>query len=240
MKSFILILFIFCFSSAHASLYIEGNTLGSFSNVVTPDNNQIYSISNKDSIKNQGKVAAFNWGNPQYGASNQLTFNGKKWESGLNQAFSLGTMTYRNGSVYNGLIESVDLSINLFGSEPTDFNEFMSYQLPIINTPNTTGNKYSDADYLSILDNNNHVFTLDDLSYNFKVLGFSIDGGKSLFTNFISPEGSIVSADLYGQFSIAGGSEPSPVPVPPTFILLASGLFTLGFIRRKQVFTSFN
>ncbi len=224
--------------------FFSGSVTGEWGNVISTDNNDVYSISNKDDRGRNG-VAKFNWGEggsyPATSFDNQFTFDGvgsdpgeSEWDVEEAIAFLLGDFTYRNGSTYNSTgVDGVDLNVMVSLSSPvnTDYN-FSSFGFTITNTPNSTGNSVTDGDIVILANNTtDNTFSYAGTEYTLEVLGFSKDSGNTFAYNFSSPEGATASAGLYGKISKTGGS--AQVPEPATIFLLGSGLLGLFGYRKK-------
>jgi len=233
---------IFLSSSASAALF-SGKATGEWTNVVSTDINDVYSVANGD----DGGLATFNWGEggsyPATSFDNQFTFDGigsdgapfdPLWSTVDEEAFLLGNFSYRNGSTSNSFgIDGVDLMIELAIMDPVEVISTYDFGFSIVNTPNDTGNPVTDGDIViasSVL--SDVTFNYDGIDYTLELLGFSSDGGQTVRTDFSSPEGATVEAGIYGRITAADTPNPA-VPEPGTWMLITVGLSGLVFVRRK-------
>ncbi|MDM8556591.1 choice-of-anchor K domain-containing protein [Desulfococcaceae bacterium HSG7] len=234
------IVLIFLSSSASAVSF-SGMATGEWTNVVSTDWRDVYSVSNDD----DGGLATFNWGRggnyPATPFDNQFTFDGigsdgaPLWNTSDEEAFLLGNFSYRNGSTYNSAgIDGVDLMIELAIMDPVEIINTYDFGFSIVNTTNSTGNPVADGDIViasSVL--SDVTFNYDGIDYTLELLGFSSDGGQTVRADFSSPEGAIAEAGIYGRITAADTPNPA-VPEPGTWMLITVGLSGLVFVRRKM------
>lgn len=234
---------VFCFClivglavpAAEAAI-IAGSAVGSFSNVITLQGAGAgwSNIANNDATD----VAIFSWGKPT-GQSSTFTFDGNGSNIGsplgsttLDNLFSLGTYTYYNSVTRQDKIYGVDFGVNMniAGYGPAS----LLFHLLITDTPDNS-NPVASADIVSIANMAEaakpFMFTVSGQRYNFQLMGFSRDGGKTFETQAVSLENTSTTAQIYGKISAV-----SAVPVPAAVWLLGSGLLgLLGCVRRGSV-----
>jgi len=177
----------------------------------------------------------FSWGNgaPFNSPPSSLSFTGNTFNSQTDQVFSFGTLTFFNGTVVSGTqANTVDLNVTLSFTAPSGINQDFSYNLGLINTPNTS-NADASADivqFQTIFPSTS--FISGGIDYTLEFLGFgNITGsGFSTVNQFYVREGSTASASLLGRVT----SVVSPVPEPETYFMLLAGLGLIGFIARRR------
>ena len=212
------------------AILFEGTATGSWTNVVSTDAGDVYSVNNNDA----GGIATFNWGTPATtNFDNQFTFDGigsdggSGWSALDETAFLIGDFDYRNGSTYNSVgIDGVDLSIDLAITSPLALIDTFAFDFSITNTPNNTGNPVTDGDIVTVSSAfSPTVFNYLGTNYTLELLGFSTDGGSTIATDFSSPEGAQTAAGVYGRIT-------QNVPEPSILALMGIGL--LGFMSRRK------
>jgi len=234
--SLIGIMGILLFSLPANAFTFTGTASGKWVNVTSTAYNDVYSVNNND---NDG-VASFNWGIGAPGSfDNEFSFDGvgsdggAGWEASLDEAFLIGDFDYRNGSTYysNG-IEGVDLALTLAITDPVDSVENHEFGFSITNTPNDTGNPVTDGDIVTATTLFSGTdFVVGGTEYTLELLGFSIDGGNTIISDFSSPEGATASAGIYGRIT-SSTPDTSATPEPATIFLLGSGM--VGVSLRKR------
>lgn len=216
---------------------------GEWSGVVSTSIHDLYWIHNED----EGGSALFRWGTAAAGSvDNHFDFDGigsdlgptaTDPESWIDNPFLIGDFSYQNGMTYHSIgIEGVDLTITLdgLGRGPSSHE----FHFSITNTPNTSGDPISDGDVVTVASLlSNTAFLWNNGFYTLELSGFSLDRGRTLSFEFLSPEDSRASAGLYARI-IPDDRQPIPQPEPGTFFLLAFGfggawVFRFWFLTRK-------
>ncbi len=176
----------------------------------------------------------FTWGDAGFWGTgpNSLDFEGNTFSVEHDEVFSFGTLTYFNGTTAIGSeAESVNLEVTLSLSTPSGIEEDFSYNLGLINTPNTASPIQS-ADYVifpSLIPDN--YFTVDGINYTLDFVGFGNITGSGFTTidSLYVLEGYTASVELLGRFTVA-----TPVPEPSSILLVGSGLFGLVMYRHRK------
>jgi len=186
-----------------------------------------------DLVTTGDNTSSFSWGTGHYSDPSQLTYTGKTFEGIVpEQAFSIGTLTYFNGTVLGGTEAlSVDLLTLLQFTAPSGLAQSFDFGFQLINTPNI-GNDEENADtvFLSSFFPTT-IFTVDGIDYTLK-LGFGsvVGDGFSEIDQFSVFEGSTASADLVG---IITASAPQSVPDSgSTLALMAMAIVGVGGLRQ--------
>jgi hypothetical protein len=176
---------------------------------------------------------SFSWGSAVWGsAPSNLTFDGGPFASLIGQEFSLGTLSYHNGTIYSGTeATSVDLRVRTGFVNPNYGPTSWDYKLGLVNTPNITGTANGDADgvLLSFYDPVNS-FTVNGTTYDVNILGFRNVSGDGLLasnTGLWVREGGVASAQLVARVS-------TRVPEPGTLALALLALPALAVARRRR------
>ena len=163
----------------------------------------------------------------------QISFESASFSSGFNTPFKLGKLRYFNGTTVNDSeADSVDLSLGLTFTTPSIPTSFSTFNLSLINSPNTSSPDDS-ADYLFFNGTKTLApFFIDGISYNVNLTGFGNVVGDGFLTSnssqFRIREGSSATADLFGVVTVA-----TEVPEPGSLALLGIGL--VGLIARRKV-----
>lgn len=229
---------------AQADPTFSGTAVGSWSNPVAGAENPspTYTITNLDSSTGGKAIFSFGQAIP---TPNVFTFDGAGSDSSAlvsafagvssGQLFDVGHFTYLNGTTNTGTaVDSVSLGIALSLTSPSDADpaaSFYSYNFGIDLTPNTTGNPLLDADIVTILNGiTATTFTSGGSLYTLALQGFSTDGGVTFTSQFLSPEGSTATADIYARII----PSVTDVPEPFTVSLFGAGLAGVSAIRRRR------
>jgi hypothetical protein len=175
----------------------------------------------------------FSWGSGDPGS---LSFSGATFDTAPNTAFTLGQLTYHNGSISSGEASSVHFTTSIhFDNVPEkDFDFHTTFT--IINTPNT-GDPVADADVVSI-GNFGYTFSVPEggtstVDLNAELLtNLTLSPGK-LSTNAEVSEGPfdpdpIYSLKIIGLSNPTNGGFISPVPEPAPLILFLLGSIVIA------------
>jgi hypothetical protein len=181
---------------------LTGTSAGEFGAPLTPDPSSVYSISSQSGGKNN----RLTWGTPTAGSfSNYVQYDGTGFSADVDGVFDLGKLTYRNGmtttdSNFDG---DFPLKIALSLSNPISTTENFNFLFNILNTPNITGDPVLDGDKLrfSTTGISSQTFSYNNVDYTLQLIGLSSDGGKTILSQFNSPEDSVASADLFGKIT---------------------------------------
>ncbi len=194
-----------------------------------------------DSVANTGVLDQAGLGTSQYawGQSsdarqprNSIAFTATAGFSSVTETpFKIGTISFFNGSVYNGDLGSLDLELTLDFGAPTIPSVTSDYTLHFVNTPNT-GDPDGDADYVylpSVFDTT--TFLIDGVTYGVRLVAFeNIVGDGFLASNDLAlhvREDSSATADLYAVVT-------SSVPEPQDIALMLAGLGITGLMARRR------
>lgn len=160
-----------------------------------------------------------------------LSFAGTGFSTPAEASFSLGSLTYFNGTTVAGTeMTSVNLNVQLSFTSPSGLTENFVYPLTITMTPNT-GTAEQNADFVTLPPFSSTVFTTGGTAYTLAVGFGSFTGGGFLSGNeFHVYEGSTAVAPVIGTIT----ENISGVPDAGSTLALLSGALTiLGIVRRK-------
>ncbi|MEO1428618.1 MAG: choice-of-anchor K domain-containing protein [Cyanobacteria bacterium J06632_19] len=179
---------------------------------------------------------AFTWGDPRLfkdASANELVFEGSPFSVNEGSLFKIGDLTYVNGTVLLGTsVEDVPLNLNLSFDEPSELDQFFSYQFNLKNTPNLYDDPDLNADYVVVSQNDvKSNFVYDGNLYSLSLTGFSQDNGETNVNEFRVREGEKTTAAIYGQINKVTFSK-QEIPEPG----FAVGLSVFGayLISRKK------
>lgn len=180
----------------------------------------------------------FTWGDADsFGTGpNSLSFTGNAFSANVNSPFSVGNITYFNGTTAIGTTpSSVPLNVLLNFTDPSGLNENFNFSFNLNSTPNT-GTPDENADF---------VFppnTFSDTSFNFsgqdytlQLLGFSRDGGTTLVNEFRVRESETDTAALFARITLNPTTTPEPSSTQA--LLSIAGLGVVVGLRKKLAST---
>ncbi len=186
--------------------------------------------------------------------NNYVQYDGTGFSTTVGSLFNLGTMSYRNGSVWDTFSGDFPLVVTLSLLGIGDYS--LAFGFNILTTPNVTGDPVADGDRLrfSNLGFAPQDFSVGDSIYRLSLVGFSSNNGINIVSEFNSPEGTTATASLYGRIDQVSSPKPptpiipalpspgpviptpeptTPVPTPGIFL---GALLALGCFLRRSVF----
>lgn len=185
--------------------------------------------------KANGNFTDVRWGNgsPQSGLGFDPATS-PSIDEPVGPAFLVGTLRHYNNPIAGGAATSVDLSLKTTIQSANPAIETFSYRFLVDETPNVAPCAYPSttpcADKISFTNlNTSAAFNFGGTNYTLALSGFSLNGGTTISTDFISQEGTTNSIGLYGRFQAA-----TPVPEPATLALLGGVMLAAGMIRRRS------
>jgi hypothetical protein len=220
-------------ASPAQALSFTGTSCGEWAMPVQPSESTL--LSNQDAGINN----YLEWGQTGYCANctpfnNYVQYDGVSFNVNTNTLFNLGNLTYRNGSTWDGFNGDFPLHVSLSLSYPFSRTQTFDFGFNIFNTPNVTGDPVVDGDKLRFASAglSSQTFNYAGVDYTLQLSGFSTDGGKTILSEFNSPEGSAANASLYGQITAVQPADTTSVPEPASGV----GLALLGVyltVRRR-------
>jgi hypothetical protein len=230
-------------------------TIGTYGNWQNATPSNANCLNTDPTVSTAGATHSVNWGvaanggsstncTPQSGYDFQGLATTGYTPSGL---VAVGTFTHRNQPVFGPSIDGVQLNFALIANDGSgaqtishvfDFvhDETDNGANPCPYNPNNSLGECSDrvtldAGFTSSL-------TLNGLFYSLQVLGFSVDGGTTIATDFVTLEGSNNNASIYARLVQVGGdcdgSNCNPVPAPGLAWLTGVGLLFAGLRVRAR------
>lgn len=180
-----------------------GESFGIFGAPVNPWRTTVFEITDED----EGIENRLTWGKPASGSfSSFVQFDGEEFNTGLNELFYLGDLTYGNGTLKNGTKFEGDfpLEIYLSFSEPIDREENFEFSFNLLETTNTTGDPVLDGDFLRFSDAglSQETFKYKGNLYTLELFGFQTsDGDLTTRGQFSLPEETVTTTSLFGKVS---------------------------------------
>ena len=176
---------------------------------------------------------SFSWGTGFQSPPSSLTYTGTGFAGILpEQAFSIGALSYFNGTVYDGTqCSSVDFQALLSFTSPLGLAQSFNFDFRLINTPNTANATQSaDSVFLPSLFPTT-IFTVDGIDYTLKMWFGDVTGsGSSQIDKFFVLEGGKASANLVGVIT---ASTPRSVPDSgSTLAFMAMAVVGVGGLRQ--------
>lgn len=215
----------FCLATASVqAVTFDGTSSGTFQNPVGPGGMVVSGIGTSTVLFGDG--ANFGTG------PSSLSFLGSAFSTPAETLFSLGQLTYFNGTTTVGSeMNNVDLQITLSFTSPSGLNEIFSYPLLITMTPNSSGSAAGDADFVTLPSFSQTVFTDAGINYTLEVgFGQFTGSGYILGNEFHVYENASATAPLVGRIT-------ENIPGVPdggsTLLLLGGASALIGVLRRK-------
>ncbi|MBD1937091.1 choice-of-anchor K domain-containing protein [Microcoleus sp. FACHB-68] len=214
------------------ALSFTGTSCGEWTMPALPSGSTL--LSNQDSGINNH----LEWGQTGYctnctSFNNYVQYDGVSFNVNTNTLFNLGNLTYRNGSTWDGFNGDFGLMVSLSLNHPFTQTQTFDFGFNILNTTNLTGDPVLDGDKLRFASAglSSQSFNYAGVDYTLQLSGFSTDGGKTILSEFNSPEGSAANASLYGQITAVQAADTTSVPEPASGVGLT--LLGLYFVRRR-------
>ena len=189
--------------------------------------------------------SSFAWGQPLPGStSSSLTFNPTSFNPRPGDVFSLGTLTFVNGTIANGTgVGSVNLDIGVNFLNASQLSQTLHTMLTLVNTPNTTGDPCLDADYVFFSSGHfNTRFNVCEGGIASAELLARIESSSSLpiTTGLVNASSDIpdpaqnvaFDIELVGWGEVTGDGFISETPEPVTLLLLGTTMAGLGLAAR--------
>lgn len=186
------------------ALTFNGESFGIFGAPVNPWRTTVFEITDEDGgIENR-----LTWGKPSSSDSfsSFVQFDGAEFDTGLNDLFYLGDLTYGNGELKSRTNFEGDfpLEIYLSFSDPIDREENFEFSFNLFEVNNTTGDPVLDGDFLRFSDAglSQETFRYKGNLYTLELFGFQTsDGDLTTRGQFNAPEFSVTTTSLFGKVS---------------------------------------
>lgn len=147
------------------------------------------------------------WGTPDcIGCTpfnNYVQYDRGEFRAQVGSLFSLGNLTYRNGSTLDAVDGDFPLTVSLLFNNPIQSLQTFSFLFNILNRPNVNGDPELDGDRLrfSTAGITSQSFQYHGIHYTLQLVGFSPDNGTTILNEFDAPEGETVKASLFGKIT---------------------------------------
>ena len=173
---------------------------------------------------------------------NELSFSGSTFAGPFETPFTVGTLSYFNGTTFQGTEPSaVDLAVTIAFTAPVGLGAVLStFTLSLNSTPNF-GTPDQNADFVFFPSSfSTTVFDIGGTSYTVKLLGFDNVVGDGFLASDGNElhvrEGSRATAGLLAVVT----SQVPAVPEPSTWAMMFLGFASVGFMahRRKSKLVS--
>lgn len=215
---------LFVGSSHFAFANFIGSSSGVFANPVGP----------AGMVTTGVNTSFFTWGDGLPPPSSSLSFSGASFSVPAETTFSVGTLTYFNGTISLGTeATNVDLLLTLAFTNPSGLTENFSYTLGLINSPNVVGDDIGSADYVTLPSLSSTVFTSGGIDYTLH-LEFGAFSGASFGgpNEFRVLEGQTAAVGINGRITTNLNGVPDG---GATLALLGLALLPLAVIGRRRV-----
>ena len=170
-----------------------------------------------------GSEVQVRWGQSTGDGQSGLGFTGNPslpLTFGSGAEFEIGTLRHFNHPIFPAAASAIDLTINLDFTDPTSSIPF-TFTLAIDETPNAEPCVYPSSTpcadkitFPSTFPTLSESYWLNGKYYTLQIVGFRSSPGGSLVSEFISDEGQINTAHLYGELTTPPALE-VPVDLRP-------------------------
>ena len=172
-------------------------------------------------------------------APSALTFGGASFSTNFETQFSLGTLTYFNGTIVSGTeATAVDLGLTTNFTNPVLGNVLSAFTLSLNSTPNT-GTPDQNADFVYFPSSfSTSVFTVGGVNYTVQLLGFGNIVGDGFLTSDTTQlhvrEGGSAHADLLAKVTSQLPPGVGAVPEPSTWAMMILGFAGVSFMAYRR------